>query len=112
MPRILVRSAQVQLKKLQYSFDDLSRCFAVVKQIERVRSIRVIHKGDRQVAGQGLADEAVERVVQTRHLVLPGSRDEQREVAPKIFDRFASAWGHESKLSRGLGHLNRPVEVE
>ena len=76
----------MKLQERQYSTDDLTRCLAVMKEVERVRRRGVIHEREGEVAGQRLGQKTVKRFVQTRHLIVTCSRDEQRDVARKIID--------------------------
>jgi hypothetical protein len=75
----------MKLQKRQYSSDDLARSRRVVKQIERVWRHGMIRECNRQIAAQPFSQKAVERVVETRHLVVTGPRDKQRDITPKIF---------------------------
>ena len=56
---------QMKLHELKDSPDDLARYLAVVKQVKRVRRVRVIHQGDRQVTCQSLQHEVIETYYDT-----------------------------------------------
>ena len=59
-------AGQLRREEIQDLADDPARRVAVVQQIERVRSLGVIHQRDRPVQRQRLCDEAIDRVVQVQ----------------------------------------------
>ena len=103
---------EMTLHEPQYFSDDLARDLAVVKQVERVRRHRVIYDRDGQVSGQRLDQEPVESLVQTRHLVLTCSCNEQREIPRKIRDRFPGARVDEPELPGRISDPGGSVEIE
>ncbi len=72
--------------KSQYLSDYLARGLAVMEQVKRVRSRGVIRECDSQIVSQRFDQEAINRFVQVRHLVLPCSHNEQGRILRQIID--------------------------
>jgi hypothetical protein len=59
----------MKLQKREYSSDDLAGHRRVVDDIEGVLPCGMIDDRDRKIVAQHLSDAAVERLVETRHLI-------------------------------------------
>src|SRR5438552_12458913 len=98
---------EIEAKERQHSTHDLARCLALMKQVERVRSVGVIHQRHGQVASQSLRNETVECFVQSRHLVVASSRQEQWNVAGEVLDGLSGARIDETELPSRISDARR-----
>src|SRR5215831_721792 len=89
---------KIEPQETQYLPDDFSGSLSVVQQVKCVRSLRVVHQCEGQIAGQRPGDEAVEHFVQVRELVLARSGKKQGNIPPQVRDRFPGRRVGESKF--------------
>src|SRR5262249_10860668 len=75
----------MKLHESKRATDNLTRSFVVILIVERVNPLRVIRQSERDVSGQRLFDETIDRIVHCRNFIMSGAANEQRRNLAWIF---------------------------